>query len=315
MKSVKSKIGLALGSGAARGWAHIGVIKALENENIPIHFISGSSVGSYVGAVYSGGGFESLKEFALSMDRKKVLSYIDVVFPRSGLLNGKNATKLYSMHTEIMGFDELPIPIKMVATDMDTGEKLILDEGNIPESIRASCSIPGIFTPVKMGNRWVIDGGLIDPVPVSVVKSMGADFVIAVDLNSGVINEQKKKKKENNNNPSEQRKAVARNEIVNQLFSKYDQAGKLMKNKLNSWFNQSESSPHIINIIGSAIGIMQAQITKNNLEIDCPDVLIQPQLAGVKMFDYDQAERSINEGYDRTMEKMETITKLLDNHV
>ena len=314
MKSVKSKIGLALGSGAARGWAHIGVIKALENENIPIHFISGSSVGSYVGAVYSGGGFESLKEFALSMDRKKVLSYIDVVFPRSGLLNGKNATKLYSMHTEIMGFDELSIPMKMVATDMDTGEKLILYKGNIPESIRASCSIPGIFTPVKMGNRWVIDGGLIDPVPVSVVKSMGADFVIAVDLNSGVINGHKKKIEKNIDN-DKQRKAVARNEIVNQLFSKYDQAGKLMKNKLNSWFNQSESSPHIINIIGSAIGIMQAQITKNNLEIDCPDVLIQPQLAGVKMFDYDQAERSINEGYDRTMEKMETITKLLDNHV
>ena len=315
MKSAKSKIGLALGSGAARGWAHIGVIKALKKENIPIHFISGSSVGSYVGAVYSGGGFESLKEFALSMDRKKVLSYIDVVFPRSGLINGKSAKILYSMHTDIMGFDELPIPIKMVATDMDTGEKLILDEGNIPESIRASCSIPGIFTPVKMGNRWVIDGGLIDPVPVSVVKSMGADIVIAVDLNSGVINGQKKKKKGNNNKPGEQRKAVARNEIVNQLFSKYDQAGKLMKNKLNFWFNQAESSPHIINIIGSAIGIMQAQITKNNLEIDCPDVLIQPQLAGVKMFDYDQAERSINEGYDRTMEKMETITKLLDNHI
>ena len=315
MKSTKSKIGLALGSGAARGWAHIGVIKALEKENIPIHFISGSSVGSYVGAVYSSGGFESLKEFALSMDRKKVLSYIDVVFPRSGLINGKNAKILYSMHTKIMGFDELPIPVKMVATDMDTGEKLILDKGNIPEAIRASCSIPGIFTPVKMGNRWVIDGGLIDPVPVSVVKSMGADFVIAVDLNSGVINRQKKKKKEKNINSDTQRKAVARNEIVNQLFSKYDQAGKLMKNKLNSWFNQSESSPHIINIIGSAIGIMQAQITKNNLEIDCPDVLIQPQLAGVKMFDYDQAERSINEGYDRTMEKMETITKLLDNHV
>ena len=219
------------------------------------------------------------------------------------------------MHTKIMGFDELPIPVKMVATDMDTGEKLILDKGNIPEAIRASCSIPGIFTPVKMGNRWVIDGGLIDPVPVSVVKSMGADFVIAVDLNSGVINRQKKKKKEKNINSDTQRKAVARNEIVNQLFSKYDQAGKLMKNKLNFWFNQAESSPHIINIIGSAIGIMQAQITKNNLEIDRPDVLIQPQLAGVKMFDYDQAEKSINEGYDRTMEKIKTITNLLDNHV
>ena len=315
MKYTNLKIGLALGSGAARGWAHIGVIKALKKENIPIHFISGSSVGSYVGAVYSGGGFESLKEFALSMDRKKVLSYIDVVFPRSGLIDGKNATKLYSMHTDIMVFDELPIPMQMVATDMDTGEKLILDKGNIPEAIRASCSIPGIFTPVKMGNRWVIDGGLIDPVPVSVVKSMGADFIIAVDLNSGVINGQKKKKRENNNKPGEQRKAVAKNEIVNQLSSKYDQAGKLMKNKLNSWFNQSESSPHIINIIGSSIGIMQAQITKNNLEIDRPDVLIQPQLAGVKMFDYDQAEKSINEGYDRTIEKMETITNLLDNHI
>ena len=250
MKSGEKKIGLALGSGAARGWAHIGVLQALEEENIPVHLIAGVSIGSYVGAVYSSGGFDSLKEFALSMDRKKFLSYIDVVFPRSGLINGKNATKLYSMHSSIMRFENLPIPVKMVATDMNTGDKLILDEGNIPEAIRASCSIPGIITPVKMRNRWIIDGGLIDPVPVSVVKSMGAQCVIAVDLNSGVINKQKKKEKEINNKPNRKQGLAEKNEVINQLFSKYDQAGKLMRNKLNQWFKQSESSPHIINIIG-----------------------------------------------------------------
>jgi len=311
MKFGEKKIGLALGSGAARGWAHIGVIKALEKENIPIHFISGSSIGSYVGAIYSGGGFESLKEFALSMDKKKVLSYIDVVFPRSGLINGKNATKLYSLHTKILHFEELSIPMKMVATDMNTGEKIILDEGNIPEAIRSSCSIPGIFTPVKMGNRWVIDGGLIDPVPVSVVKSMGAQCVIAVDLNSGMINKQKKNEKEINNKPNRKHILAEKNKMVNQLFSKYDQAGKLMRNKLNHWFKQPESSPHIINIIGSSISIMQEQITKKNLEIDPPDILIQPQLPEVKMFDFDQAEKSINEGFNCTMEKIDSIKNLM----
>ena len=311
MKSGERKIGLALGSGAARGWAHIGVLQALEEENIPIHLIAGASIGSYVGAVYSSGGFDSLKEFALSIDRKKFLSYIDVVFPRSGLINGKNATKLYSMHSNIIRFENLPIPVKMIATDMNTGEKLILEEGNIPEAIRASCSIPGILTPVKIRNRWIIDGGLIDPVPVSVVKSMGAQCVIAVDLNSGVIDKQKKKEREINNKPNRKQRLAEKSEMINQLVSKYDQAGKLMRNKLNQWFKQSESSPHIINIIGSSISIMQEQITKKNLEIDSPDILIQPQLPEVKMFDFDQAEKSINEGFNCTMKKIESIKNLV----
>src|SRR5210317_1446737 len=190
--SSRKKVGLALGSGSSRGWAHIGAIEALEEENIPIDYVAGSSVGSYVGALYACGSLESLKEFVLSMDGKKVFSYFDVVFPRSGILDGtKRLKELFSFHTDVEDFSELKTPVMMVATDMATGKKVVLKSGNIFNALRATMSIPGLFAPVKVKDRWLVDGGLVDPVPVGVARALEADVVIAVDLNSRVVSHKK----------------------------------------------------------------------------------------------------------------------------
>ncbi len=192
---LRKTVGLVLGCGSSRGWAHIGAIEALEDANIPIDLIVGCSIGSYIGAIYASESIKSLKDFVLKMDGKKVFSYFDIVLPRSGLLDGtKKLRELFSIHTDVQNFSELKIPVMMVATDLETGQKVVLKSGKLLNALRASMSIPGLFAPARIKNRWLVDGGLVDPVPVSVARAVGADIVIAVDLSSGIISKQKRKK-------------------------------------------------------------------------------------------------------------------------
>ena len=193
--TTRKKVGLVLGSGSSRGWAHIGAIEALEEAGVPIDFIVGCSVGSYVGALYACGSLASLKDFVIRMNGKKVFSYFDVVFPRSGLLDGSRKVKeLFSMHTDVEQFEDLNIPVAMVATDLKRGNKVLLQSGDIMKALQATMSIPGLFAPVRINGRWLVDGGLLDPVPVGVAKAMAADVVIAVDLNSGLISRREVRK-------------------------------------------------------------------------------------------------------------------------
>ncbi|MFC1784019.1 patatin-like phospholipase family protein [Candidatus Neomarinimicrobiota bacterium] len=302
------KVGLALGSGSARGWAHIGAIEAIEEAGIPIHYVAGTSIGAFVGAVYATGDLDSLKQFALQMDWKKVLSYFDVVFPRSGLMDGKKVHELFSIHTKARTFDDFKIPVKIIATDLNTGEKVIIDSGNIIESIRASLSVPGVFTPVNLNNKWLVDGGLVDPVPVKVVREMGADIVIGIDLNSRLSNSNfpKKIKKPDKAKPS----LKERNELIARISAQYGNAEKAVKKQISRWYTPS-SRPNILDVLGSSIGIMEEQITRINLAMDPPDILIQPRLGNLKMFDFDQAEQSIQEGYTQAKYQIENIKALL----
>jgi len=302
------KVGLALGSGSARGWAHIGAIEAIEEAGVPIHYIAGTSIGAFVGAVYATGHLASLKEFALQMDWKKVISYFDVVFPKSGFMDGKKVHELFSLHTDAKTFADFNIPVRMVATDLKTGKKVVIDSGNIIEGIRASVSVPGVFTPVKRGDQWLVDGGLVDPVPVSVVRNMGADFVIAVDLNSDLINHDYKLNKK----PSiETLPKKERNELVIRIAAQYNSAEKAVKAKINRWISSSTKSPNIIDVMGTSLGIMQEQLSRINLAMDPPNILIQPRLGDLKMFDFDQAERSIKEGYTQAKYQIDNIKSIL----
>lgn len=178
------KVGLALGGGAARGLAHIGVLEVLEKEAIPIDIIAGTSAGAVVGALYAQGKDASqMKKLALDLSWKRLAPLVDPSLPKTGLIKGK---KIKDLLTLLIGgdiqFSDLKIPFACVATDIETGEKVVIDRGSVPEALRASISIPAIFTVVKWEGRYLVDGGLVDPVPVSVVKQMGADFVIAVNV-------------------------------------------------------------------------------------------------------------------------------------
>lgn len=179
------KIGLALGSGGARGLAHIGVIKVLKENNIPIDFIAGTSMGALVGAAYaSHTDIKIIEKAYLEIEWKKIVRLSsDLSLFSGGLVAGD---KIKSFIQSELGcaknFSDLKIPFAAVATDMSTGEAVFLTEGDLPEAVRASISFPGAFKPVAINDRWLIDGGAVDPVPVDLVKSLGADFVIAVNL-------------------------------------------------------------------------------------------------------------------------------------
>ena len=309
----RKTVSLALGSGSSRGWAHIGVIEALEEEKIPIDYIVGSSSGSYVGALYACGSLQRLKDFVLKMDGKKVFSYFDVVFPRSGLLDGtKKLKELFSVHTEVEDFSELSIPVLMVATDLVTGKKVVLKSGKILESLRATMSIPGLFAPVQIKDRWLVDGGLVDPVPVGVARALEADVVIAVDLSSGVVSHQKPKEQIKSVAPKDEDSLLYKSELLKKMVDYYEHAESSFTGKINELLNRESSTPDIIETVMNSINIMQERITRINLAVDPPDILIQPRLGQLKMMDFDQVEQTIEEGYLAVKEKIEDIKKLLE---
>jgi NTE family protein len=180
----KRKVGLALGGGAARGLAHIGVLEVLEKEGIPVDMISGTSAGAAIGALYAQGKDAGLiKRLALDMDWKRRASMVDLTLPRTGFIQGK---RIKGLLESILGgdiqFSDLVIPFACVATDIMTGEEIVINQGSVPEAVRASISVPGIFTIARWRGRYLVDGGLVNPVPVNVLKEMGADFIIAVNV-------------------------------------------------------------------------------------------------------------------------------------
>lgn len=315
----RKTIGLVLGSGASRGWAHIGVIEALKDAEIPIDFIAGCSVGAYIGALYASRSLASLKKFLLKMDGQKIFSYFDVVFPRSGLLNGsKRVRELFSMHTDVQTFEELDIPVVMVATDLYRGKKVVLKSGSIIEALRATMSCPGLFAPVRVKDRWLVDGGLVDPVPVGVARAMGAEVIIAIDLNSRIVSRRQNNLSSTGSISHKKRapelpapETHSRNELIGKMTDFYEGVEKSLRYKTKEFLHRDSVTPDIIETVMTSIGIMQERITRINLAVNQPDILIQPRLGELKMMNFDQVEHSIEEGYISVKEKLEDIYPLL----
>lgn len=306
------KIGLALGGGSARGWAHIGVIQALTEVGIEIDCIAGTSIGSVVGSVFASGNIKDLEEVAVKLDWKQIAYLFDVVLPKSGLIDGKKVAGFIQNHLRKTNIEELPIPFCAVSTDLNTGDEVVIREGDIIEAVRASISIPGIFTPVRINGRTLVDGGLVNPVPVSVVRKMGADFVIAVDLSHGIVG----RKKSLQNTPPEL--SIPRLKKVNQQpTEKKNRILEAINNKLAaidfsalSWTKRNsdiEPLPSIFDVITSSVNIMEAQITATRLKADPPDLLIQPNLSYIKFLEFNRASEAIAEGYDKTKRKLTVL--------
>lgn len=176
----KPKVGLALGSGGARGFAHLGVLKAFKEEDIPVDMIAGSSMGALAACLYGvGHNMEDLYKLSTAFRRKY---YLDFTVPKMGFIAGKRIKQFVRLFTHNKNIEDLSIPTAVVATDLTKGERVIFTKGPIAEAVRASISIPGVFVPEKINGRLLVDGGVIDRVPVSVVEEMGADIVIGVDV-------------------------------------------------------------------------------------------------------------------------------------
>ncbi len=191
---MKPKLGLALGSGSARGWAHIGVIRELEKAGYVPDIVAGCSIGAFIGAAYADGDLDQLEHWVKGLAWKEVLGLLDVSFS-GGLFKGEKLVAFFRRHFVDKAFSELPRPFSCVATDLATGREIWLREGSVASAVRASIALPGLFTPVVRDGRLLVDGGLVNPVPVSLCRAMGADIVIAVELGSDRVGSMRHKPK------------------------------------------------------------------------------------------------------------------------
>lgn len=313
-KKPHGKIGLALGSGSARGWAHIGAIRALSEAGIRADYVAGTSAGALVGAVYASGNIDALEDVVLRMDWKQLVLFFDVVFPKSGLLDGGKVSDFVRSHIKETRIENLPIPFCAVSTDMITGCEVAIRDGDIIEAVRASISIPGIFTPVKKNESFLVDGGLVNPVPVSVVREMGADFVIAVNVNHDImskrgiaqpppadLNEQRAR-------TSDQHAQKKKSSIIEALNKRIGWVDFPVLSQVRRW-TAKDPQPSIFEVLVASINIMEAQITAIRLKNDPPDLLFQPNLGHIRFLEFNRAEEAIAEGYREAAARLDTLFK------
>lgn len=297
--------GLALGGGSARGLAHVGVILALEAYDIPIDIIAGTSIGSVIGSLYaSGATIKELEEVALSIKKSKTLFMIDPAFPHSGLIGGDRIEKMLNQFSlKNLTFNDLNIPFAAVATEIESGAEVIINQGKVIDAVRASISIPGIFTPVKYQDYYLVDGGVVNPVPVNVAKMMGADIIIAVSLakinpyNSLLMIEKETgllKEVENLEDLKIGEGGNLKFKETKEFVSLVEEEKGILKKAVNKVKSKFEG-PNLIEIIVQSTDIMESKITE--LSIEGTDVLIIPfGIKDINTLDFDEAELLIKGG-------------------
>lgn len=294
--SERSTIGLALGSGSARGWAHIGVIRALQREGIPIDLVCGTSIGAVVAAAFAAGALDTLESWARELDWSHILRFMDITLPRSGLIEGEKMMDFFREHFTDLPIQDLPLPFTAVATELTSGREVWLREGPLLEAIRASISMPGIFTPTLWEGRWLVDGGLVNPVPVTVCRAMGAEIVIAMNLNAGIVGRHMFTRK-TSRGPRTKRKA-APSKLTASITNHLNHTWQLGKSFLLERFglDQTGKSPSLFEVMVTSIHIMQDRITRHRLAGDPPDILVSPRLAHIALLDFNRADEAIEAG-------------------
>ncbi|MGE5146433.1 MAG: patatin-like phospholipase family protein [Candidatus Eiseniibacteriota bacterium] len=284
-QTTEPRIGLALGSGAARGWAHIGVVRALAKAGIKADIIAGTSMGALVGGVQLAGHLDTLAEWALSLNRKRIFGYIDLKLGGGGLLGGQRLVDLMTEHLGDRKVEELPVNFTAVVTDLVDGHEMWLRRGPLVEAIRAAIALPGLFTPVEIGGRWYVDGALVNPVPVSVCRAYGAQLVIAVNLNADHVG----------------RTRIPGTPIARAIgFDPIDELGQnhsgLLGTLWHHFFHREPNTPSVFGVMANSFNIIQDRITRSRLAGDPPDVMIGPKVGHVGLLEFDRAAEVIAEG-------------------
>jgi len=298
----RPKIGLALGGGAARGWAHIGVLKALTENQLEFDLVAGTSIGSIVGACLAAGRMQELETFARSIDVGRMLRLTDLKFHGRGLFDGGPIVAEMASQLGVSNIEDLEIPFAAVAVDMVTGDEVDFRDGPLLEAIRASISLPGIFSPVHKDDHILVDGGLANPLPVSVTRDMGADIVIAVDIMSDY--EGRAAAVGLGNTPQEE---TDKDRDAGTIFNVWAKAVDDMKKSVFTGY----ASPNIIETLTASAGITMKSLTRANLKSDPSDIVIVPKIGHITMLEFGRAEEMIESGYAAGQEAMPRINELL----
>jgi len=293
-----SRIGIALGSGSARGWAHIGILRALAELGIEPEIVAGSSIGALVGAAYASDQLDEMENLVKAFNWKEAISYLDVSILGGGFIQGDKLQQFFNQHIKEKDIKSLPRRFAAVATDLDSGREIWLQDGNLLDAVRASAALPGLFTPFRHNNRWLVDGGIVDPVPVSLCRAMGADIVIAVSLNGDIVGKHNRKNKHPAFMPvPEHSNADEETSLWDRISGQMEKTLFQKKNKLLSHlFGEDQRSPGFFDVLAGSINIMQDRITRSRMAGDPPDILLSPKLASISLMEFDQGAIAIDEG-------------------
>jgi NTE family protein len=299
-------IGLALGGGAARGFAHIGIVRTLIAHGIVPNVVVGTSIGAVVGGAYAAGHLDTLEAWARRLQPRNVFSYLDIRLNGSGLIGGdKLAAELEASIGPIL-IEDLPMKFASVATEVRTGHETWLTHGRLVDAMRASYALPGIFSPVLAGDRWLVDGALVNPVPVSAARALGAEIVIAANLSSDIFTH-------STTIYSHGASAVAREQVAEPAtpkrgLSKFFSAERAVKRE----FFGGAGRPGISSVMVDAFNIMQDRITRARLAGDPPDLLITPRVGQIGWFDFHRADELIAHGARAAERAIVSIQEVID---
>ena len=298
-RSGPKRIGLALGSGAARGAAHLGVLRALEEQGVRVEVVAGTSIGAIVGAAYACGHWKAMAKAAVALSRSDVLPFLtDIRFRGGGLLDGGKVVRYLEQFMDRTPIEDLPVRYAAVATDLASGEAVVFTRGALMEAVRASMAIPGVFRPVVSGDRILVDGALADPVPVRIARELGADTVIAVDLNHDPMGSRARaaRREEAADEVEVQARKQRRAErpaVVRFMRQRWDAAMEPFRRE-----DDDPKAPNLFAVLVDALRIMETRVGDAMLEAHPPDVLIRPDVAYLGSEEFHRGGEAERAGYD-----------------
>ncbi|CAN7464114.1 patatin-like phospholipase family protein [Agrobacterium genomosp. 3] len=274
------RIALALGGGAARGWAHIGVLRALDEAGVKIGMIAGTSIGALVGGCYLAGKLDELEEFARSLTMRRIAGLLDLTIGGGGLFGGMRLTKRMQEHLEGLRVENLDHPFIAVATELRTGHEVWIHQGDLVTALRSSYALPGIFEPVQCNGRTLIDGALVNPVPVSVCRAYEQALVVAVNLNYDLF---------------------GRSAVVKHAASPHAGSAPPM---------ESAPRPGLPGVMVQAFNIIQDRISRSRLAGDPPDLMLHPRINDIGLSEFHRASEAIDRGYQETRARIPELERM-----
>jgi NTE family protein len=291
--SARPRIGLVLGGGSARGWAHIGAIRTLEEAGVRPDLVCGTSIGALVGAAYVAGELDRLETWVRGLKVQSVVSFLDFTLG-GGLIKGDKLIEFFRAHFVDRDIRELERPYGAVATDLARGREIWLREGGVSDAVRASIALPGLFTPAARDGSWLVDGGLVNPIPVSLARAMGADFVIAIDLNADILGRHLR-------NAPATRTRRAKPTLADTVMA-----------QLGIERDDGPAPPAMLDVLASSINIMQVLITRSRLAGEPADAIIAPPLASLGLMEFHRAAVAIEAGRRAAEAALPQILERLD---
>jgi NTE family protein len=281
--SRRPQIGLALGSGGARGWAHVGILRALDAAGVTPDVVAGTSIGALIAGVHLAGHLPTLEAWARKLTRPRLLAYLDPRMSGGGLIGGRRMLAFMTRHLGDLRVEDLPVPFVAVTTDLLTGHEVWLQEGRLAETLRTAISLPGVFTPVRREGHWLVDGALVNPVPVSVCRALGAELVIAANLNADQLGKLRLTR-------------GRRWRRVGGLEPDLLEQSRVLKSHGGGWARRDRSTPSLFSVMVATLNITQDRITRARLASDPPDVTIRPDLGHIGLLEFDRAAEAIEAG-------------------